>query len=90
MKEQFGIKDLPGVVISNATTNKNFLFSETFNAENVKSFVAKYDSKELKPTIKSAEVPEGDAVREEGVHVVVGKTFKEAVLDWDGDVFVLF
>lgn len=90
MKEQFGIKDLPGVVISNASTNKNFLFSDAFTADNIKNFVTKYDSNELKPTIKSAEAPEGDAVREEGVHVVVGKTFKQEIMDFDGDVFVLF
>lgn len=90
MKEQFGIKDLPGVVISNVTTNKNFVFSEEFNAANLKAFVTKQDSKELKPTIKSADVPEGAAVEEEGVYVLVGKSFQAEAIDQDGDVFVFF
>lgn len=90
MKEQFGLKDLPGVVVSNATTNKNFVFKEEFNADNVKAFVDKYDKKELSPSIKSAEVPEGAAQQEEGVTVLVGKSFQQEAIDFDGDVFVMF
>ena len=41
MKEQFGLKDTPGVAIANMTTNKNFVFSEEFNAANLKAFIAK-------------------------------------------------
>lgn len=81
MKEQFGLKDLPGVAVANMKTNKNFVFSEEFNAGNLKAFLTKYSTGELKATIKSAENPTGDKKLEDGVTVVVGTSFKEDVMD---------
>lgn len=86
MKEQFGIKSTPGFVMTK--NNKNFVFDQEFNAENLKKFVSDFDSGALKPHLKSENV-EKDTF-ENGVRVVSGNLWKEAVIDSDDDVFVFF
>ena len=51
------------------------------------SFIAKIRSGEVEPFFKSAPVPESN---DEPVKVIVGKTFKELVLDTDKEVLVKF
>ena len=57
------------------------------NCENLKKFLKSYEKGELSPYIKSEEPPkENDGP----VTVVVGKTFREIVLNHSKDVFIQF
>jgi len=75
------------IVLHDQKNDHIFRFTQTFNVENVQKFVADFVSGSLKPYIKSEPVP---ASNDGPVTVVVGETFKSAVLDNDKDVFIEF
>ncbi|KAJ3234931.1 protein disulfide-isomerase precursor [Chytriomyces hyalinus] len=54
-------------------------------AESLKPFVDEFTSGELKPDLKSADIP---ATNDEPVKIVVGKNFNDIVLDKKKDVFL--
>jgi protein disulfide-isomerase A1 len=69
---------------------KKFTFPGTVKSvtiDEITKFVEEFKSGSLKAFLKSAEIP---ADNNEPVKVIVGKTFKEIVLDSDSDVLVKF
>ena len=58
-----------------------------YTVEGLKEFIGKAEVKELEPFLKSHPIPE---TNDEPVKILVGKTFKEYVLDNDKEVLVKF
>jgi len=81
--------ELPHVKIVNPNGGevKKFNFEGEINVENLVKFYDDYSAKRLKPVYKSAPIPE---TNDEPVKVVVGKSFKDIVLDSTKDVLVEF
>jgi len=81
--------DLPAAVLVSMGEGdmKKFGFSKELTADNIKAHVAAYHAGELKPTLKSEEIPDEN---DGPVTTVVGKSFNDVVLDEEKDVFVKF
>lgn len=84
-------KSLPTIRLLDASNNmQKFTYSgdlSSLTVDGVQSFVEDFKNKKLQPFLKSEEIPAetGDALR-----IIVGKNFKEVVLDSDKDVFVKY
>lgn len=88
--KHFGLSgSLPGIVIEDRETNKNFVFPEetTPSVEALKAHFEGYLTGSLKPTLKSQAEP---AENNGPVKVIVGTTFDSIVLDDTKDVLVEF
>jgi len=84
----FGLSgETPGVVLEDRENRKNYVFSGTPTAENLRAHFAGYLAGTLAPTVKSEEPP---ADNSGPVKIVVGKTFDSIVLDTTKDVLVEF
>ena len=85
--EHYGITDLPGIAIENSATKEKFTYfsSEEHNVDSFGAWVAKYKAGELEPFLKSEPIP---AENDQGVKVIVGKTFDEFVTNRKQDIFV--
>jgi protein disulfide-isomerase A1 len=69
---------------------KKFTFpgkTTELTVDELRSFVNDFKSNNLQPFLKSQEIPEEST---EAVRTIVGKNFKEVVMDNDNDVFVKF
>lgn len=69
---------------------KKFTFPgriESLTVESINQFVNDFKSGSLQPFLKSQDIPTDNS---EPVKVVVGKNFKEVVIDNDNDVFIEF
>ena len=83
------------IVVEDFTTNRvikhesNIMKDKnTFDVDGMMQFFERYFKGELKPYIRTQDLPEEEF--EEGVRVVVGKTFEEIVLDETKDVLIEF
>eukprot|EP00612_Vaucheria_litorea_P007495 CAMPEP_0171471622 /NCGR_PEP_ID=MMETSP0946-20130122/812_1 /TAXON_ID=109269 /ORGANISM="Vaucheria litorea, Strain CCMP2940" /LENGTH=479 /DNA_ID=CAMNT_0012001143 /DNA_START=9 /DNA_END=1448 /DNA_ORIENTATION=+ len=87
----FGFKEseLPkGILVAMGEGDmKKFGFDQELTADNIKAHVAAYHAGDLKPTLKSEDIPEDNSG---SVQVLVGKNFEEVALDESKDVFVEF
>jgi len=86
--ESLGLsKDVfPAMSIQNLKRQVNFPYKGEWNKDPVTVFVNEFASGELKPHLKSDEVPEEPL--DEGVRVVVGTNFESVVLDSKKDVLI--
>lgn len=90
LAEYVGIKEehLPTVRIHDTKNDlRNFTLEGEITVENIVNFVNSWANGEVKPVLKSDEVPE---TQDEPVYVLVGKSFDQVVLDFDKDVLVEF
>eukprot|EP00172_Hildenbrandia_rubra_P000029 Plantae.Rhodophyta-Hildenbrandia_rubra.ctg10133.p1 GENE.Plantae.Rhodophyta-Hildenbrandia_rubra.ctg10133~~Plantae.Rhodophyta-Hildenbrandia_rubra.ctg10133.p1 ORF type:complete len:520 (-),score=166.96 Plantae.Rhodophyta-Hildenbrandia_rubra.ctg10133:1531-3090(-) len=85
-KEYVGLKDKdPAVLIYSFKTDVKYLMSEEYTKEAAVKFVQDFVDDKLKPTMKSAPVPE---TNDEPVKVVVGETWSKIVADESKDVLI--
>jgi protein disulfide-isomerase A1 len=87
---QFGLSgSLPGIVIEDRESNKNYVFPESSSvtAAALKAHFAGFIAGELKANLKSQPEPENN---NGPVKVIVGTTFESIVLDESKDVLVEF
>lgn len=77
---------VPTVVFLGNEGDKYVLEGE-YTVDKLKEFIGKAEAKELEPFLKSHPIPESN---DQPVKVLVGKTFKEIVLDSDKEVLVKF
>jgi len=89
--KHFGLTSaLPGIVVEDRTTNKNFIYTagdDGLSADSLYAHFQGFLDKTLQPNVKSQEVP---ADNDGAVRVVVGKSFDSEVINNDRDVFVEF
>ena len=89
--KHFGLTpgELPGIVIEDRTSNKNFIFPHAteLSADALYEHFQGFLDKSLTPNLKTQEEP---ANNDGAVRVVVGKSFEKEVIDNDKDVFVEF
>eukprot|EP01029_Cantina_marsupialis_P013200 TRINITY_DN291_c0_g1_i1.p1 TRINITY_DN291_c0_g1~~TRINITY_DN291_c0_g1_i1.p1 ORF type:complete len:494 (-),score=146.28 TRINITY_DN291_c0_g1_i1:158-1618(-) len=89
--QYFGVTkdDAPAMVLVDMSAQplKKFMFEQEFSAENIAAFAKSFFDGELKPFLKSEEIPE---TNDEAVKVVVGKNFEDVVLDQEKDVMIVF
>ncbi|ORZ30270.1 hypothetical protein BCR44DRAFT_53441 [Catenaria anguillulae PL171] len=80
----------PAFAINEVEQGLKWPFDQTVEPteDKIAEFVTKYINKEIDPTLKSEEPPK-DAEKAD-VYQVVGKTFKEVVLNKNKDVFIEF
>jgi len=85
----FKASDLPKAILVALGDGdmKKFGFNAELTEENVRSHVSAYHNGDLKPTLKSEDVPESN---DGPVKVVVGKNFEDIVLDTTKDVLLEF
>ena len=74
------ISETPKVLFLSSKGAKYRFDAEEVSAANLKSFHERIGSGEVKPFLKSAAIPE---TNDEPVKIIVGKTWKEMVLDSD-------
>lgn len=89
LAEYIGVskESLPAIrIVQPKNNNKKFVFENEFTAENIKTFVENFKSGTLTPFFKTEEIPAQS--HDEGVRVIVGKNFKEVVLDENADVLM--
>jgi len=67
-------------------SNQKFIYENEITGENIKTFVNDFKNNKLTPFFKSEEIPAQS--HEDGVRVVVGKNWKEVVLDENSDVLM--
>jgi len=80
-------ESLPAIrIVQPKQNNQKFVFQNEITAENIKAFVSDFKAGKLTPFFKSAEIPAES--HEDGVRVIVGKNFKEVVLDENTDVLM--
>ena len=79
--------NVPSVLYLGAANDKYIYDQEEITAENLASFLQRIKSGEVEPFLKSAEVPESN---DAPVKIIVGKTFKDLVLNSDKEVLVKF
>jgi len=90
LAEYIGITaaDLPTVRIHDTRNDlKKYNMEGSITEENVMSFIQKWQDGQLRPSLKSEEIP---ATQEGDVHVLVGKSFNDIVMDDSKDVLVEF
>ena len=89
--KHFGLgAELPGIVVEDRETNKNFIYRAPSGGLTSDSLAAHFQGfldKSIQANVKSQEVP---ADNDGAVKVVVGKSFDAEVLHNDRDVFVEF
>jgi protein disulfide-isomerase A1 len=79
--------NLPAIrIVQPKQNNQKFVFENEITGENIKTFVNNFKAGKLSPFFKTEEIPAQS--HEEGVRVVVGKNFKEVVLDENTDVLM--
>ena len=69
---------------------KKFTFPGSINSvtvDSIKSFVADFKAGTIQPSLKSQEIPEENG---KALKTIVGKTFKDLVINTDKEVFVKF
>ena len=79
--------NVPSVLYLGAANDKYIYDQEEITAENLALFLQRIKSGEVEPFLKSAEVPESN---DAPVKIIVGKTFKDLVLNSDKEVLVKF
>lgn len=77
---------VPTVVFLGSEGDK-YVLEDEYTLEKLQQFIGKAEAKELDPFLKSHPIPESN---NEPVKILVGKTFKETVLDSDKEVLVKF
>lgn len=77
----------PQVLYLGGSSEKYRFDAEEINVESLSSFVSRVQSGAVEQFLKSAEIPESN---DEPVKVVVGKNYKEIVLDSDKEILVKF
>ena len=89
LAEYLGVdgKAAPQVLFLGAKSEKYRYDKDEINKENLADFIERVKAGEVEQFLKSAPVPESN---DEPVKVVVGKTFKEMVLDHEKEVLVKF
>ena len=90
LAEYIGITaaDLPTVRIHDTRVDlKKYNMEGSITEENVLNFVQNWQEGKLRPSLKSEEIP---ATQEGDVHVLVGKSFDQIVMDDSKDVLVEF
>ena len=82
-------EDWPAAAIEEPSKHTKFPFDQTkeITEENVDAFVAEYLAGKIKPSVKSAPIPEEN---DGPVKVVVADNFKDLVMDKEKDVLVEF
>lgn len=90
--EYFGLSenDLPSFVLVNLPADaamKKYMFTGELNSDSISAFVDQYFAGELKPFLKSEEIPEEN---DEAVRTLVGKNFESVAFDESKDVLVEF
>lgn len=80
------LSTVPTVVFLGSEGDK-YVLEDEYTVENLKEFVGKAEAKELAPFLKSHPIPE---TNDEPVKILVGKTFKEIVIDNEKEVLVKF
>jgi len=73
-------------LVQPSKNNLKFLFEHEITVDNLKAFYHDFVDNKLKPFFKSADIPANP--HEDNVKVIVGKNYKEVVLDSDDDVLV--
>lgn len=66
---------------------KKYMFTGELNSDSISAFVDQYFAGELKPFLKSEEIPEEN---DEAVRTLVGKNFESVAFDESKDVLVEF
>lgn len=88
LTEYLGVeKDSVPRVMYMGDKNDKYMFEGEISKDSLSSFVEKVRAGEVEKFLKSSEVPENN---DEPVKVVVGKTFKEMVLNSEKEVLVKF
>lgn len=90
LAEYIGVtaNDLPSVRIHDTRNDlKKYNMEGPITEENILKFVNEWESGRLRPHLKSEEIP---ATQEGDVHVLVGKSFQQIVMDPTKDVLVEF
>jgi protein disulfide isomerase len=89
LAEYLGVdtESTPTVLLLKDGSEKYRYEDDAITAEGLATFVAKVNSGEIQPFLKSAPIPEPN---DEPVKVVVGKNFKQVVLDSQQEVLVEF
>lgn len=82
-------REFPAILIHDMKSNQKFPHSQEskLNGKSVTDYIKSWVSGELKPTFKSAPVPKS---QKGPVHVLVGDSFEDVVLNSDKDVLVEF
>ncbi len=79
--------DVPAVLYLGAANDKYVYDQEEITGDNLASFLKRVQAGEVEQFLKSAEIPESN---DEPVKIIVGKTFKDIVLNSDKEVLVKF
>jgi len=82
----FDVSTVPTVVFRGFEGDK-YVLEGKYTVDNLKEFIRKAEAKEAEPFLKSHPIPESDSGP---VKTLVGKTFKEVVLNSDKEVLVKF
>ena len=89
LAEYLGVdgKSAPQVLFLGAKSEKYRYDKDEINKENLKSFIERVQAGEVEQFLKSAPIPE---TNDDAVKVVVGKSWKEMVMDSEKEVLVKF
>ena len=89
LAEYLGVdgKSAPQVLFLGAKSEKYRYDKDEINKENLKSFIERVQAGEVEQFLKSAPIPEKN---DDAVKVVVGKSWKEMVMDSEKEVLVKF
>lgn len=79
--------NVPSVLYLGATNDKYIYDQDEITSENLASFVQRVQAGEVEQFLKSAEIPESN---DEPVKIIVGKSFKDIVLNTEQEVLVEF
>jgi len=80
-------ESLPAIrIVQPKQNNQKFVFENEITGENIKKFVDDLKNNRLSPYFKTEQIPAQS--HEDGVRVVVGKNWKEIVLDENADVLM--
>lgn len=79
--------NVPAVLYLGATNDKYLWDEESITADTLASFYQRIKAGEVEQFLKSAEIPESN---DEPVKIIVGKTFKDIVLNNENEVLVEF
>lgn len=89
LAEYLGVNtnNVPAILFLGATNDKYIWDEETITADTLASFLQRVQAGEVERFLKSAEIPE---TNDEPVKIIVGKTFRDIVLNNDKEVLVEF
>jgi len=89
VKTFVGVNVSPALIILNLGEGQKFIHTEEFKADAVRTFISKFQKKELTPFMKSQPRPQNDAdPQHPGIKIVVANSFDEIVLDKTKLVFL--